>query len=371
MAEPPGPWRIGVEIELLAPRGSTRRDLAEALAGPGGTVTTFFHPQSEPSKVPGTPVFDNLTPGFEAWDAAGALVARCVDDLTLQADLDRRAPPVPGWIRIVSDDGRLLRLVARRCDADAPLEAVLEPMAALFGTAVEAGPGGMRRVADELGVPVAIAAPLPGERERPCEIVSPPLYGDLDAALARLLGPARALGFTVPQEAAVHLHFDASPLCRARAVRALVRLWETWGPTLRALVGVNPRCRRLGGWPPALHAAVEAHDYANLAWSEARARLSEVGLSKYCDLNLKNIAHDVPGKHTIEVRVLPGTREPDDIIAAAGLFEAVLRRAVRDDVPRDDVSPVTGRSAERLLWALPLDDALRRRWLSRAAGLTR
>lgn len=38
-----------------------------------------------------------LAPGFEALEGDGGLVARCVDDLTLQDDLDRRASPKQGW----------------------------------------------------------------------------------------------------------------------------------------------------------------------------------------------------------------------------------------------------------------------------------
>lgn len=90
-------WRIGVEAELLAPRGRTRLELAETLAGTSGRVDTFFHLQSEPSLVPGMQVFETLTLGFRASDAAGRPVATVVDDLTLVARLDREASARPGW----------------------------------------------------------------------------------------------------------------------------------------------------------------------------------------------------------------------------------------------------------------------------------
>ena len=90
-------WKIGVEMELLAPRGSSRRALAERLAADvGGRVRPYFCPQTEPSLVPGSPVFNNLTLGFEVIDGQGQQVACCVDDLTLQDDLDRNCPPLPG-----------------------------------------------------------------------------------------------------------------------------------------------------------------------------------------------------------------------------------------------------------------------------------
>ena len=59
------PWKTGFEIELLAPPGISREDIAQAVAKRiGGSAGRFFHPQSEPSKVPGHPVFENLTLGF-------------------------------------------------------------------------------------------------------------------------------------------------------------------------------------------------------------------------------------------------------------------------------------------------------------------
>jgi hypothetical protein len=351
-------WKIGVEVELVAPRGSSRRVLAERLAGPGGTVTAFFHPQSELSLVPDTPVFENLTLGYEARDAAGELVARCVDDVTLQDDLDNHAAPRDGWFRVVSDDLRLLNLVMRVGRADAgPLEA-LAAVADLYGTKPDLFPEGMVRVCDRNSAPIAIATPLPGERERPCEIVTPPIASDHAARLDALLEPARELGFTLPVEAATHIHFDREPLRDARVFRDLVRLLEQWGPALRTLVGTNPNCRRLGGWPDELHEVVEAPGFAGLAWADARERLAEVKLTKYCDVNIKNIVHDVPDKPTVEVRILPGYATSGPILEGAALFEAILRAACAGMAPD---APGLAAFLERL----PLDAEIRRVWLAR------
>jgi hypothetical protein len=357
-------WTIGCEIELLAPRGSSRRTLAEHYAKTAdGAVRTFFHPQSELSLVPDTPVFENLTLGFEALDARGDVIACCVDDLTLMDDLDREHPPQPGWFRVISDDRRLLELVARTGRADAgPMEAVA-PIAKLFGVEPEVFPGGIIRVTDRMRSPIAIASQLPGERERPCEIVTPPIATDHEARLEALLGPARELGFTLPVEAATHIHFDGGALKSARAFRNLVRLVTTWSPALKRLVGTNPRCRRLGGWPDALYEVVEAPGFVDLSWEEAKELLADVGLSKYCDVNLKNIVHDVPGKPTIEVRVLPGLRDTAPILDAAALFEGVLRLACDTrEIPAEPVA----KSAKPLLEQLPLAADVRARWLARA-----
>src|SRR5262245_11001658 len=142
-------WKIGVEMELLAPRGSSRRALASRLArAAGGGVVPFLHPQSEVSLVPGVPVFDNLTLGFEVRDGDGRPVATCVDDLTLPDALDPQRASREGWFRIVSDDMRLLLLSRRIGRADRGAEEALAPLAELFGTELERLPGGVIRVTD-------------------------------------------------------------------------------------------------------------------------------------------------------------------------------------------------------------------------------
>jgi hypothetical protein len=50
-----------------------------------------------------------------------------------------------------------------------------------------------------------------------------------------------------------------------------------------------------------------------------------VGLTKYCDFNLLNLAAAERAKHTFEVRILPSSLEARSIIAAAELFAALLR----------------------------------------------
>ncbi len=318
-------WKMGFEIELLAPAGVTRAMLADRVAERhGGKMRAFFHPQSEPSKVPGRPTFENLTPGFEALDRDGKRIATFVDDITLQADLDRGAKPVPGWYRVVADDARLLRLVIRHCDPEAAGDALLSPLAKLFGTEPQVHESGMVRIVDDRDASVAISAPLPGERERPCEIVTAPLTSDHARILGELLDDACTLGFSVPVEGATHIHFDATPLLSARVIARLVALFSTFGSDLKTLVGANPNCVRLGAWPESLPALVETETFQRLEWPAAREALGELGLSKYCDFNLLNIAMANQAKHTFEVRILPSWLEAEPIIAAAGLFEGLL-----------------------------------------------
>ena len=322
-------WRLGLEIELLAPPGKSRLDLAEAIAeAQRGSVRRFFHPQSEPSLVPGTPTFHNLTLGFEVLDAEQNWIAKCVDDLTLQNDLVRNTPPQPGWYRVISDDERLLSLIERQADAQCPLSEVLEPIGRLFGTSPTPGPGGMIRVNDLRGASVAIAAPLPGERERPCELITAPIHDHHQEKLERLLGLARGLGFTAPLEGAIHLHFDATALQSADAIANLIQLLSDQGDRLKQLMGTNPHCRRLGPWPSTLLETISQPQFRQLSWEEARAQLKQLELTKYCDFNLVNCIHNVPNQNTIEVRILPVWLETRPILEAAATFLALLKQAL-------------------------------------------
>lgn len=328
--------RIGFELELLAPPGRSRETLALALAAEwNGSVRKTFYAGTEPSKVPGKPVFYNLTPGFEVRDSCGGLRCTLVDDVTIRADLNSRAVPGDGWYRIVSDDSRLLRLVSLHCDAAAPLSECLKPFADIFNGRVDVSDDGYVSVLDAAGASLAIGAPQGGERERPCEIVTALIAADHQLRLEEILGPARQLGFTVPREAAVHLHFDGPPLRNPHAMRNLVRYVYPRQALLRWLLGTNEECRGLGWMPPELAEAVESDGFVDAGWQSACAHLQQLRLSKYADLNLANLLHPTAGKDTIEWRMLPGAVNAEPVVAKARILAAVLRRALQaDDVPR-------------------------------------
>lgn len=336
---PPICRKVGVEVELLAPTGSNRRDLAEHIAQRlHGSVRAFFHLDSEPSKVAGKPIFYHLTQGFEIIDAAGAPVAHCIDDITLQNDLDKTAAPKPGWYRIVSDEVRLLRLIARHSEADMPLAEALLKTGEMFGTEPIASQGGVYRLSDLSGASIALAAPLPGERERACELVTTPMEADDHDTLPILLECARELGFLLPQEGATHIHFDAEPFCSAPALQKLMRALHPLRARLRAHLHTNPHCRRLAPWDEALLAAINTEDFAELEWPEAQARLAKLSkkeLTKYCDFNIRNLIQNVPGKHTFEVRILPATLEAASIQSAIDLFQALFAAILRGELEGD------------------------------------
>jgi hypothetical protein len=315
--------RTGFELELLAPRGSSRRTLADALAQAcGGQVQPVWHEDSEPSLVKRLGRFLHLTQGFAVLRSSGDLLCTLVDDVTIVADLDPTKAPLPGWHRLLTDDPRLLRLLARVSDPAGPLETALDGAASLWGSAVEQH-GKVWRV-DSAGATIVLATPSGGERERPCEIVTPPLVEDHAAALEELLGPARDLGFTVPVEAAVHLHLDGAPFRDPGALANVVRLFAHWREPLRELLGTNPNCRRLAPLPAELVDVVAGTPSRD----ELRDAAKRGGLTKFFDVNLTQLLRDDPIRDTIEIRILPGTLDCDEVMTGAAIVEALLDRCL-------------------------------------------
>jgi hypothetical protein len=317
-------WRSGFELELLAPRGLDRRSLAEELAGRhGGTVRAVWHEDSEPADIPSLGGrFLHLTQGFETSVADGTPLCTLVDDITIRSELDQPAPAPPGWLRVLTDDPRLLHLLARHCEPASSLETVLDAVAALFGDTAERI-GNIWRL-DTRGATVALASPAGGERERPCEIVTPPLATDHFAALESLLAPARELGFTVPVEAAVHIHYDGAAFRDPAALANLVRLFALWREPLHTAFDTNPHCRRLAALPGQLVEAVTGTP----SMDDLRAAARDGKLTKFFDVNLTNVLADHPIRDTVEVRILPGSLDTADVIRHAGTVERLLDRCL-------------------------------------------
>jgi hypothetical protein len=320
--------RTGFEIELLAPVGSSRRVLAHELAARrGGRVRPVWHHDSEPSLVAGLGRFLHLTQGFEVVDAAGDLACTIVDDVTLVADLDPHSQPIEGWYRVLTDDPRLLQLLAARIDPGAPIDESLDVVAALWGVRVQRH-GKVFQVDDSKGATVALAAPQGAGRERGCEVITPPLTAGHEAAIEDLLRVARELGFVVPAEAAVHVHHDGGPFRSAAALANVVRLFGLWRPTLHALLSTNPACRRLAPLPATLvDAAAGTPSYEQL-----RAAATVGGLTKFFDVNLTALFAQNSARDTLEVRILPGAIDAADVVRAAAIVEALLERCL-DEAP--------------------------------------
>jgi len=314
--------RTGFEVELLAPVGASRFDLAVELAARrGGRVRRRFHVDTEASANSDVAAFWHLTPAFDVLDAAGVLWCSLVDDTTIVADLDARAPARPGWYRIVSDEPRLLRLVDRLTDPAEGIGSVLGPVAELFGATVREF-GAVQRLDDTAGATIAMAAPLPGERERPCEIVTAPFVDDHERRLEELLAPARDLGFTVPAEAAVHVNLDADPFRDVEGFRHVVRTFALRREELWELFGTNPRCRRLAPLPAELLEVVE-RDWPD--WGSLRAAAARTAVTKFSDVNLTRVLGVRPGPDVLEVRILPGAIDGGEIARQAAQVSELAR----------------------------------------------
>jgi hypothetical protein len=304
-------------------------------------VRRSFHTDSEPSAVPGVGVFRHLSPAFDVVDARGRHIARLVDDITIEADLALvpGRPGHQGWYRVLCDDARLLRLIDRHADPSAPLSTVLQPVADLFGARVDVL-AAAARVNDTSGATVAVTMPLPPGRERPCEIITPPLSSGHGPALEDLLAPARALGFTIPQEAAVHLHVDGAPFRRPDAFANLVRLFGHWREVLWSALETNPACRRLAPLPQALLDLVELpweDADGGTGWARLQVAARSAGVTKYADVNLTQLVVERPVRDTVEVRILPGAIDGEDIVRRAAVVEALLTRCLDPrPLPRPD-----------------------------------
>lgn len=319
------PEKYGVEVELLAPSGLDRRSLALAIASKlNGLVEPFFHLDSEPSHVEGKPIFYHLTQAFRVVKLSGETLVECLDDITLQDGLDKTTKAKTGWYRVLSDDIRLLRLIHRHIYPNAPIEESLTGIAELFGVTVDAAKGGVYRVADEAGASIALAAPLPGERERPCELVTSPLQADDTSALGLYLSTAEELGFEIPVEGATHFHFDGALFADPSMFLKVARFLHQYRLVLRRMMGTNLNCRRIGDWPHELLKLIQTDELLDLNWDDCRQRVAETSVTKYCDFNLRNLIFPSPDKHTLEIRMLPATLDSESLFRMLRCFHAIF-----------------------------------------------
>lgn len=325
------PWRrLGFEIELLAPAGSSRADLAYHLADSGtgtdtdtdnGTVERIFRFGSEPSLVPGKPIFHHLSLAQRVRDAGGRELCIVEDDITIVDDLDANASPSGDWYRIICDDRRLLRILESTIDPELPSADAMDICAKTFDLRLTNLAGGKIRLDDADGATVAIALPQGGERERVTEIVLPPRRSNLEQSLERVLQPARDLGFAIPSEAAVHVHLDAQPFRNSDAMARLIRLFGHDRERLWAELQTNPRCRRVGALPDELVSDAASGWLALQDWTQLEDRLRNENLSRYSDVNLVNMLDPAQGPDTIEIRILPGSLDARSILDRVAFLE--------------------------------------------------
>ena len=73
-------WKAGFENELMAPRVASRLDFALRVPGAASVRSGASSIPQKPSKVPGSPTFENPTLGFEAVDTRGRPITRFADE---------------------------------------------------------------------------------------------------------------------------------------------------------------------------------------------------------------------------------------------------------------------------------------------------
>ncbi len=306
--------RVGLEVELLAPPGKTRFDLARALAKlAGGALRLSFKYHGQGTLPDGRPDCQ-LSPAAKVL-VRGKWFASVVDDPTILDDL---APDAEAMRIARTDDVRLAAWVERSCEAPFTSGAEGREWAALKKTfaATEDDEG----FVDPWGLPLVRWHHVSAERARVCELVLRPLNPrELAPTLRKVMKLARSLDFTVPSEGAIHAHFDAAPFRSTALLRKLVLSWTKDRARLLSWLQPNSRCRKLGPFPEdVVRVADAASD--DMKFESLAAGMLLAGLHRAVDLNLLGLVERYPKQPTIELRCLPGSLDPEATLAriAAG-----------------------------------------------------
>ncbi len=319
--------RTGAELELLAPAGSSRAVLADELANNvGGRVQANWHIDSEPSAHSKIDLFHHITPSFDVIDKEGSVYARLVDDITIRRDLNAKHRSELGWGRVVSDDPRFLRMMADRLEPiGSTFDDVSSAMEALGLTCIEHEHA--IKMVDSSGASVALLAGVPGERERVCELISPPLTKQLPDWFDKVTATAARLGFVVPAESATHFHYDAEPFRSPGVFRRLIWNFVEHGDMIRQRFRTNPNCSRTGLLPTELLDLVDSDDYETKSWNEIASRVRTMkDVVKYLDVNLTNLIADDPKVDTVEFRMLPGSISGEGLREMLVLMDAIVEQ---------------------------------------------
>jgi Putative amidoligase enzyme len=308
--------RVGLELELLAPLGQTREDLAAALASrAGGRVLYGLKHTVDGELAPGTPRC-RLSLACRVLDASGAWLCDVVDDTTIFDELadDGRTQPI-----VLCDDTRMSKWLEQRSfQADPALEARLSRLLATFDATIEERPA---RVTDPWGQTLVAIGREPASHARACEIVTRPLQGDRDDVLALVLDATR--DHAIPGAAALHAHFDAAPWRNTRALAALLVRFAEDRAAIHARLMPNPRCKKLGP-PPADVVRVAREASADTPFSTFAAALKLAGAHKALDLNVLGVIEPFPVQPTLELRCLPMAKDHAAIAASVTAAEALL-----------------------------------------------
>ncbi len=311
--------RVGLELELLAPDGKTRDDLARALAKQAGGALRLGLKYHGAGHFPDGRPDARLTPASRV-DVRGKWLASFVDDPTIEDDL----PPTSERRRIArTDDVRLAAWIERSCWHAKPTHRFAALTKTFHTTETDEG------LLDPWGHPLVLWADEPLQRARVCEVVLRPLEPkERKPVLTRVMKLATSLGFTVPQEAAVHAHFDAAPFRSTALLRRLVLTWTHERAAWRTRFEPNPRCRKLGPFPAdVVRVAEVATD--DLPFETVAAGYLLGGLHRAVDLNLLGLVEQHPKQPTVELRCLPGSLDAEATLSRLAQADAFLARVQR------------------------------------------
>jgi hypothetical protein len=212
-----------------------------------------------------------------------------------------------------TDDVRLALWMERNCPG------TFDPLKKIFD-ATEEEDG----FVDPWGQPLLRWHEVSSERLRVSEVVLRPLSRkELAPTLRKVMKVADTEGFTVPSEGAIHAHYDAGPFRTTPALRRLVLKWseerERWLKKLKP----NPRCRKLGPFPPdVVRVAREATD--DLPFSTLAAGMILGGLHRAIDVNVLGVVERYPKQPTVEVRCLPGSLDAAETLERLAVVDQFL-----------------------------------------------
>ena len=325
----------GFELELLAPKARTRVDLAEALAGAVGGSVEHGLKLLRAKVTPGGALTEccELTGCVRVREPSGAVRFELVDDYSVLEGLGPTggAAGAPGGWRLITDDPRLGRLLEREARGPRFGLEMLEGAAARLGLELGApghGPGCLpdqRLLRDPHGMVFAVMCDYPAERWRVTEVVTAPLRPEARREeLERIVGLARHLGFKVPLQGSVHVHFDGARWRSTPMLRRLVLAWSRARERLLQRLRSNPNTAawRAPFTGPVLKVVAEADDA--LPFSELAERLLRAGLHKRSELNLLGVVLDRFVRGTVEARIFTGALDAAQLLDDVALFEDFL-----------------------------------------------
>jgi hypothetical protein len=104
----------------------------------------------------------------------------------------------------------------------------------------------------------------------------------------------------------------------------------------------NPACRRLAALPAPLVAAADAGADA----AALRKAADDCKLSKFFDVNLTQVLTDEPVRDTVEIRILSGSIDADEIVHQAAVIELLLDHCLDEQPfphpPADPAAAIDG-----------------------------